>query len=174
MTAVPEPRLSEVSAITTQDDAHERIRVLLTGAVGALLEEAPELLGFEDHRPQRDRSSGLTWSGVETQCHISAMLVAQGEAERGARSRERLVDAMDSAMRFFGLSGAAPIPEDPSIDGAFEWCGENGERLEVMFGVRLAVRAVSAPFLPGSLQEPRTTSPASPISPATPPPRRLR
>ena len=40
--------------------------------------------------------------------------------------------------------------------------------------VRVAVRAIIAPFLPGSLTPITTTSPVSALSPPTPPPRLVR
>ena len=54
------------------------------------------------------------------------------------------------------------------------WAGPAGDLLELVLGVRVAVRAVSAPFLPGSLAPMPTTSPVSALSPLTPPPRRVR
>lgn len=174
MSALPHARRRELARVTSQDDAHERIRDLLSGVVGAILEEEPALIAFSDHRPQRDRPSGLTWSGIETLCHVSAMLAADAAPHLDESARERLVAAAGDALRFFGLPVGQQIPEDPSIDGAWAWEGEQGERVELLFGVRVCVRAYSAPFLPGSLQAPRTTSPASPLSPPTPPPRPLR
>ena len=54
------------------------------------------------------------------------------------------------------------------------WGGADGDLLEVIVGVRVAVRAISAPFLPGSLTPITTTSPVSALSPPTPPPRLVR
>ena len=46
--------------------------------------------------------------------------------------------------------------------------------LELIVGVRVAVRAISGPFLPGSLDPVTTTSPVTALSPATPPARPAR
>lgn len=172
MSALPaeDPRLSD--SIASQDETHLHIRDLLAVATGALLYEQPSLGLFEDHRPQRDRPSGDAWNGLETMCHVSALLVAQNAPHLSDSDADRLLGAVDSALQSQRLSRT----EDRMDSGVrtVTWRDPDGVRLEVVIGVRVAVRAISMPFLPGSMQPLATTSPASPISPLTPPPRPLR
>lgn len=158
--------------IASQDDAHGRIRLVLGAVTTALLEEQPALLSFEDHRPQRDRPSGDAWNGLETMCHVSALLATPYAPELHRGGSDRLRDAADSAARAHGL-GRRGDQDDRGIR-SLTWYDAQGLRLDVILGVRVAVRAISQPFLPGSLNPPASTSPVSPISPLTPPPRLLR
>lgn len=159
-------------AIATQDETHLHIRDLLTAATAALLEARPDLEMFEDHRPQRDRPSGEAWNGLETVCHVSALLVAGAAPHLEDEDREELLSRVDEAVAPRGLRRRQDR-EDSGVRST-TWRDDAGLRLDVMMGVRVAVRAISMPFLPGSLQPLATTSPASPISPLTPPPRPLR
>lgn len=98
MSALPaeDPRLSD--SIASQDETHLHIRDLLAVATGALLYEQPSLGLFEDHRPQRDRPSGDAWNGLETMCHVSALLVAQNAPHLSDSDADRLLGAVDSAL----------------------------------------------------------------------------
>lgn len=157
--------------IPSQDETHLHIHELLTAAVHAVLQEQPELGEFVDHRPQRDRPSGDAWNGLETMCHVSALLVTERAPDLRADGPQRLLDAVDAAV--------APLQmrrQDEREDSGVRtvvWRDHAGVRLDLVIGVRVALRAISMPFLPGSLQPLWTTSPASPISPLTPPPRPL-
>ena len=158
--------------IASQDETHLHIHELLTAATHALLHEQPSLGTFEDHRPQRDRPSGEAWNGLETMCHVSALLVAGRSPDLSERGSQRLLDAVDSAVAPLRMT-RQDDREDSGVRTVV-WRDPDGVRLEVVIGVRVAVRAISKPFLPGSLRPMRTTSPASPISSLTPPPQPLR
>lgn len=158
--------------IAGQDETHARIHTLLSAATAALLEEQSGLLGFEDHRPQRDRSSGVSWRGLETVCHVSALLASSGAPGRADAGAARLLGAADAVATVRGMRRRSE--SDAHGICAATWTDATGDLLEVIVGVRVAVRAISAPFLPGSLSPVGSTSPPSPISPLTPPPRRLR
>ena len=160
------------SQIAGQDETHARIHALLSAATAALLQEQAGLLGFEDHRPQRDRSSGMSWRGLETFCHVSALLASSGAPGRADAGAARLLGAADAVAAAAGMRRRSES-DAHGICGA-TWSDAAGDLLEVIVGVRVAVRAVSAPFLPGSLHPVGSTSPPSPISPLTPPPRRPR
>lgn len=165
-------RVGSRDVVPTQDETHQRIRDLLGAVTTALLEEQPELLGFEDHRPQRDRSSGEDWRGLGTLCHVSALLVSGG-VPRPADSRiDDLLDVVHSVASLRGMRRHRD--QEGAASRAVTWVDDDGDRLDLVVGVRVAVRAISAPFLPGSLTPVTTTSPPSPISPLTPPPRPLR
>ena len=158
--------------IPGQDETHSRIRDLLGAVTGAVLEEQPGLLSFEDHRPQRDRSSGDSWHGLQTLCHVSALLVTTGRPERSAEATGQVIEAVHRVAAAWGMR-----PRAEQVGAAMttlSWAGPAGDLLELVLGVRVAVRAVSAPFLPGSLAPMPTTSPVSALSPLTPPPRRVR
>lgn len=172
MSALPAEIPGAPDSIASQDETHLHIRDLLAVATGALLREEPALGLFEDHRPQRDRPSGDAWNGLETMCHVSALLVAQYSPHLDQTGADRLLDAVDAA-----LSPQRMTRTEDRMDSGVRtvtWRDPDGVRLEVVIGVRIAVRAISMPFLPGSMQPLATTSPASPISPLTPPPRPLR
>ncbi|GAA1491150.1 hypothetical protein [Brachybacterium sacelli] len=158
--------------IAGQDETHARIHALLTAVTAALLQEQPDLNGFPDHRPQRDRSSGVSWRGLETYCHVSALLASSGVPGRADGGATRLLTAADEVATTRGMRRRSES-DAHGICGA-TWTDATGDLLEVIVGVRVAVRAVSAPFLPGSLRPVGSTSPPSPISPLTPPPRIVR
>lgn len=167
MSALPAgPSLS----IPSQDDTHGRIHALLAAVTTVLLEQQPGLAGFEDHRPQRDRSSGESWRGLETFCHVSALLASTGQPD--GDNAQRALAAAHTVATARGMRRRSDS-EVQGICGA-TWIDERGDLLDVVVGVRVAVRAISAPFLPGSLQPTRSTSPPTPISPVTPPPRLVR
>ncbi|WP_394216754.1 hypothetical protein [Brachybacterium vulturis] len=159
-------------AIPGQDETHQRMHDLLTSVTTAVLEEQPGLLDFHDHRPQRDRSSGDSWRGLQTLCHVSALLASSGRPTSSESAAARLLEAAHGSAASWGLhrrserSGAGVVTAS--------WTNAAGDLLEMIVGVRVAVRAISAPFLPGSLTPRTTTSPASALSPLTPPPRPLR
>jgi hypothetical protein len=166
------PPARSPESVPSQDDTHRRINGLLGAVTAAVLQEQPGLGGFRDHRPQRDRSSGGSWRGVETFCHVSALLAASGEPDRSSDAARRVLDAAHAAATARGLHLRSES-EGHGISGA-TWTDAAGDLLEVIVGVRVAVRAISAPFLPGSLAPMATTSPVTAISPVTPPPRRVR
>src|SRR5690625_6979955 len=62
--------------IADQDHTHGWIRALLEAVTSAVLETQPGLMAFGDHRPERDRPSGGAWRGLETMCHVSALLAS--------------------------------------------------------------------------------------------------
>lgn len=155
--------------IPGQDETHRRIHELLGAVTAAVLEAQPGLLGFADHRPERDRSSGSAWRGVQTLCHVSALLASARAPETSASAAQHLLDAVHAVAAARGLRRRSTRLRH-GISGA-TWSDASGDLLEVVIGVRVAVRAISAPFLPGSLRPLPTTSPPSPLSPPTPPPR---
>lgn len=159
-------------AIPGQDETHRRIHDLLASVTAAVLEEQPGLAGFQDHRPQRDRSSGDSWHGLQTLCHVSALLAGIGRPDPSDTATCRLVEAVQRAAAARGMSRR----EDRFAAGmtTVSWGSGAGDLLELVLGVRVAVRAISAPFLPGSLTPMASTSPLSALSPLTPPPRRVR
>ena len=156
--------------IADQDHTHGWIRALLEAVTAAVLEEQPGLMAFGDHRPERDRPSGGAWRGLETMCHVSALLASAHAPEPG--SAQQLLDTADGAAASRGLRRRSEREENGVR--ASTWRSNRGDLLEVIVGVRVAIRAISGPFLPGSLRPASTTSPDSPVSPLTPPPRLLR
>jgi hypothetical protein len=169
MTALPRGTEDEIPG---QDAAHERIRGLLTEVTAALLAEQPGLIAFRDHRPERDRSSGGSWRGLQTLCHVSALLAADGDPDRAPGRSARLLEAVERCAHAHGLHRRSVEEAHGVLDAS--WVGADGGLLEVVLGVRVGVRAISAPFLPGSLEPPMSTSPVSALSPLTPPPRLVR
>ena len=169
MSALP---ARQSAMIDDQDHAHQQIRALLESATSALLHEAPGLVAFTDRRPQRDRPSGMSWRGLETMCHVSALLASQRPPAPASGSA-----LIESVRPVAAAHGLAPRGSGLTLAHAgmprMVWGAEAGDLLELVVGVRVKVRAVSAPFLPGSLEPPTTTSPVSPLSPLTPPPRPL-
>ena len=159
-------------SIPGQDETHGRIRELLSVITTAVLEQQPGLIAFGDHRPQRDRSSGDSWHGLQTFCHVSALLASSGLPEDSLDATTVLLDAADAIAVSRGMIRRSE-QQGSGITGR-TWIGATGDVLEVIVGVRVAVRAISAPFLPGSLSPMATTSPASALSPLTPPPRLVR
>lgn len=170
MSALP----TDHDAIADQDRTHGRIRALLGAVTTAVLEQQPTLTAFSDHRPQRDRPSGGAWRGLETMCHVSALLTSTRAPETTADGAQRVLDSAHGVADAWGLHRRSD--RDDHGVRTLTWTNAAGELLEVIVGVRVAVRAISAPFLPGSLHPPATTSPQSPLSslsPFPPPPRRL-
>src|SRR5699024_2523003 len=159
-------------SVPTQDETHRRVHGLLTSVTTAALEEQPGLIDFHDHRPQRDRSSGASWRGLQTLCHVSALLASSGLPVSSEHSTRRLFEAVHGSATSWGLHRRSERA-GPGMTTA-SWTNAAGDLLEMIVGVRVAVRAVSAPFLPGSLAPMATTSPASALSPSTPPPRPVR
>ncbi|GAA4522215.1 hypothetical protein GCM10023160_10290 [Brachybacterium paraconglomeratum] len=159
-------------SIPGQDETHGRIRELLGQVTTAVLEQQPGLVSFVDHRPQRDRSSGDSWHGLQTLCHVSALLASSGLPEDSMDATAALLDAADAFAESRGLLRRSE-QQDSGVIGR-TWTSATGDLLEVIVGVRVAVRAISAPFLPGSLTPRATTSPATALSPLTPPPRLVR
>lgn len=145
---------------------------LLTSVTTTVLAEQPGLIDFQDHRPQRDRSSGDSWRGLQTLCHVSALLASTGVPESTQHATSRLLEAADGAAVASGLHRRAERT-GPGMT-TISWTNPIGDLLELVIGVRVAVRAISAPFLPGSLSPMATTSPVSALSPLTPPPRLVR
>src|SRR5699024_8975443 len=127
---------------------------------------------FHDHRPERDRSSGASWHGLQTLCHVSALLASSGVPARSEGATRRLLEAAHRGATSWGMHRRAEHV-GPGMT-TVSWTNAAGDLLEMILGVRVAVRAVSAPFLPGSLTPMATTSPASALSPLTPPPRPVR
>ncbi len=154
--------------VRTQDQSYDRVRSILAAVADTVLEECPELVGLEDSRPERDRPSGSSWHGMETTVHVSALLASQSGCDPDPERRRRLLAAIDGTVTQLDLHRCSC-----SHPSTVLWRDEAGARLEVVFGVRLLVRAYSAPFLPGSLHPPQTTSPVSALSPITPPARSL-
>ena len=169
MSALP---VDPSAMIPSQDETHHRIHELLSALTETVLEEQSGLIGFHDHRPQRDRSSGDSWRGLQTLCHVSALLVSSAPPAGSAASTARLLAAAQSVAESWGMSPRSEH-EGHGITEA-SWVDSAGGLLEIVVGVRVAVRAVSAPFLPGSLAPMATTSPTSALSPLTPPPRLVR
>lgn len=158
--------------IPDQDTTHGRIRSLLASVTGALLEEQPGLLSFHDHRPERDRSSGESWRGLQTLCHVSALLASDAAPDPRPGAAHALLRAVEARAVAAGMHRRAVEEGHGGI--TVSWRDDLGDLLEVVVGVRVAVRAISAPFLPGSLHPVTTTSPVTALSPLTPPPRRVR
>lgn len=159
-------------SVPSQDETHQRMHDLLTSVTTAALDEQPGLLGFHDHRPQRDRSSGDSWRGLQTLCHVSALLASSGLPASSDGATARLLEAAHGIATSWGMHRRSERAGAGMI--AVSWTNAAGDLLEMIVGVRVAVRAVSAPFLPGSLAPMATTSPASALSPLTPPPRLVR
>lgn len=159
MSALP----ADHEAITDQDHTHGRIRALLGAVTAALLEEQPALAAFADHRPERDRPSGGAWRGLQTMCHVSALLTSRRAPDPTADGVQRVLDRAHTAARAWGLHRRSDN-DDHGIRTS-TWTNAAGELLEVVVGVRVAVRAISAPFLPGSLHPAATTSPQIALSP---------
>ncbi len=159
-------------SVPTQDETHQRVHGLLTSVTAAALEEQPGLIDFHDHRPQRDRSSGASWRGLQTLCHVSALLASSGLPERSEDATRRLFEAAHGSAAAWGMHRRSERAAAGMTTAS--WTNAAGDLLEMIVGVRVAVRAVSAPFLPGSLAPMATTSPASALSPLTPPPRPVR
>ena len=170
--------------IADQDHAHSRVRALLDAVTTAVLTQQPALTSFADHRPERDRPSGGAWRGLETMCHVSALLASRQAPDLTADGAQRVLDSAHSVARAWGLDRRSDR-DDHGIR-TITWTNAAGELLEVIVGVRVAVRAISAPFLPGSLHPAATTSPQnaqsaqsspnrlSPLSPFASPARRVR
>lgn len=169
MSALPADRSA---TIPSQDETHHRIHELLSDLTTTVLEEQPGLVAFHDHRPQRDRSSGDSWRGLQTLCHVSALLVSTAPPAGSPASTASLLEAAHAIAESWGMHRRSEH-EGHGITEA-SWVDAAGGLLEIVVGVRVAVRAVSAPFLPGSLAPMATTSPASALSPLTPPPRLVR
>ena len=166
------PASHHSDSIPGQDETHSRIHDLLSAVTTAALEAQPGLVSFQDHRPQRDRSSGGSWRGLQTLCHVSALLTSSGLP---APSTSATTGLLEAVHRIAGARGMHLRSEQDGhgIRGT-TWTDASGDLLEVLVGVRVAVRAISGPFLPGSLAPLATTSPASALSPLTPPPRLVR
>ena len=169
MSALPSGAEDEIPG---QDETHDRIRVLLRSATSALLQAQPGLLAFRDHRPQRDRSSGGAWHGLQTFCHVSALLAADGRPDPDPARSARLLEAVERSVLPHGLHRRSA--EEAHGVRTATWAGPEGDLLELIVGVRVAVRVISGPFLPGSLDPVTTTSPVTALSPATPPARPAR
>lgn len=169
MSALPRGTADEIQG---QDATHARIRSLLEDVTAVLLEQQPGLLAFRDHRPERDRSSGGSWHGLQTLCHVSALLAADGTPDPDQAASARLLESVERRAAAHGLTRRSAEEANGILDAT--WGGADGDLLEVIVGVRVAVRAISAPFLPGSLTPITTTSPVSALSPPTPPPRLVR
>lgn len=150
-------------SVPSQDDTRRRLHELLGAVTAAVLEAQPALLGFADHRPERDRSSGSSWRGVQTLCHVSALLVSAGAPGTSASSAPPLLDAVHAVAAARGLQRRSTRHRHGISDAT--WSDADGDLLEVVIGVRVAVRAVSAPFLPGPLRPLPTTGGPSPLSP---------
>lgn len=156
-----------VDGIPGQDETHARIQELLGAVTDALLDQQPVLRAFHDHRPQRDRSSGSSWRGLQTLCHVSALLASAGRPAESAESTTRLLETAGTLAAARGMRGR-DLREGPGFQAA-TWHDDAGELLEVIVGVRVAVRAISAPFLPGSLRPMPSTSPPPRLSPLSSP-----
>ncbi|ASK65392.1 hypothetical protein CFK39_05610 [Brachybacterium avium] len=154
-------------AIPSQDQTHQRMHDLLTAVTTAVLEEQPGLLDFRDHRPQRDRSSGDSWRGLQTMCHVSALLVSTGAPTGSESATGQLLGVADGVATSQGMHRRSERAGAGMTTAS--WTSAAGDLLEIVVGVRVAVRAISAPFLPGSLTPMATTSPSSALSPLTPP-----
>ncbi|MGP5289886.1 hypothetical protein ACTXL6_07535 [Brachybacterium tyrofermentans] len=133
------------ATLPEQHEIYDWVRGLLTGVTDAVLDEQPELGGFVDRRPQRDRSSGETWRGTGTLCHVSALLASSGAPDLSGDSARDLLAAADRAALARGLRRRSES-ESQGISGA-TWRTGRGDLLEVIVGVQVAVRVISAPFL---------------------------
>src|SRR5699024_10040578 len=104
--------------IADQDRTHGRIRELLGTVTATLLAEQPQLSSFADHRPERDRPSGTAWRGLETMCHVSALLASVRPPEDG--SGPRLLGSAEIAAGRCGLSRhrSAEVPGVAGTDRA--------------------------------------------------------
>lgn len=152
-----------------QDATLDRLREMLAAATAALLAERPALGDFRDRRPARDRSSGDSWQGRPTLRHVSALRAATGPALEEPAAIEALLAAADRALAHLGLRRTG---RDAGHGLHVErWTSAAGDELEVMVGVTVALRAISAPFVPDP-PAPRATM--SPASPPAPPPHRAR
>lgn len=148
-----------------QAAVHDRVRELLTAAGRALLAEQPSLQGFEDARPERDRPSGESAQGAPTLVHVSALLAARRAPDPSPAAADALVRAVDVVARR-RRSGPGTSRTRHGIRHVV-WGFEDGDRLELVLGVRVALRVISAPFLP-SPEEAAPTSPATLLSPRAP------
>src|SRR5699024_3158019 len=159
--------------IADQDHTHGWIRALLEAVTSAVLETQPGLMAFGDHRPERDRPSGGAWRGLETMCHVSARLASAhapaprsgqhplgGGAWRGLEtmchvsallasahapepgSAQQLLEAADGTAASRGLRRRSEREENGVR--ATTWSSHRGDLLEVIVGVRVAIRAISA------------------------------
>ena len=157
MSALPSGAEDEIPG---QDETHDRIRVLLRSATSALLQAQPGLLAFR------------AWHGLQTFCHVSALLAADGRPDPDPARSARLLEAVERSVLPHGLHRRSA--EEAHGVRTATWAGPEGDLLELIVGVRVAVRAISGPFLPGSLDPVTTTSPVTALSPATPPARPAR
>lgn len=170
MSALPSDPAAVAGAVPGQDETHHRVRQVLTAVLEELSAHHPGLGEFHDHRPSRDRSSGDSWQGLQTLCHVSALLVG-----RGAPDPAESASMIDAAHRAASAHGLHPRAESAGRSmTVVSWHSQEGDLLELILGVRVALRMVSAPFLPGSLAPMASTSPAAVLSPHTPPPRLVR
>ncbi|MGP9844697.1 hypothetical protein [Brachybacterium sp. 107] len=133
------------ATLPEQHEIYDWIRGLLTGVTSAVLDEQPGLGGFVDRRPQRDRSSGETWRGAGTLCHVSALLASAGLPDLSGDNARDLLAAADRAALARGLHRRSES-DSQGISSA-TWRTGRGDLLEVIVGVRVAVRVISAPFL---------------------------
>lgn len=60
----------------------------------------------------------------------------------------RLLSAADAAAARHGMTGLRTTVCEGVLQG--RWSREDGDELELVIGVRVAVRVISAPFLPRS------------------------
>lgn len=152
--------------ISSQDEALARVRDLLGLVAEEIDHLEPDLGGLYEHRPSLERNSGVSWRGIETVCHVSALLSSHREAPLGEDRRRRLFRGFDRSDATRSLHRHEDHLDSPLPRRI--WTTPEGDRLEIASGVRLTVRAISAPYLPGSLSRSVSTSPV------TPPPRRIR
>src|SRR5699024_7657371 len=83
----------------------------------------------------------------------SALLASAHAPEPG--SAQQLLEAADGTAASRGLRRRSEREENGVR--ATTWSSDRGDLLEVIVGVRVAIRAISAPFLPGSLRPASTT-----------------
>ena len=157
----PAPRQSPAPA---PGPVHERVRELLADVGAALLREEPALGGFEEARPGRDRPSGDTWGGAPTAVHVSALLAALRTPALSRTEADALVGAARTAAGCHG-AGASSQTDRHGIRQVV-WMLPTGDRLELVLGVRLALRVLRAPVLPDGAVDaaPADSSPAALLS----------
>lgn len=136
----------EDSSIAAQEEAHDRIARLLDVMIAELRQEQPSLGEFIVRRPARERHSGVLWQGLETMCLVSELMASVGTPGWRPGELAALVAGADAAARSQGFARCG----DTQRGGLRQlvWDTPQGDLLEVVIGVRLSVRATSAPYLP--------------------------
>lgn len=144
----PRPGTGPHRTLPSRAEVTERGAVLEREVVAALRAEQPELGEFTARRPARDRNSGEEVAGIGTLVHVGELLAGDGAPDPGRVATRRLLSAADAAAARHGMTGLRTTVCEGVLQA--RWSREDGDELELVIGVRVAVRVISAPFLPRS------------------------